>query len=195
VLDRLGIDTPVDWLGNAWGGHVGAIAAATYPALVRSLVMVGTPVAALSAFERARTYLLLGLYSVRGPSATVVDGTTKVLLSAQTRAADPDAVRLVQDCLRTADRRMLRNAIVSVSLHRNDITASLRQVTQPALVITGAEHHGFTPAQAQEAAELLHNAQVAVVPGASYLVPLEAPDSVARLVGAFWAERDAAAAA
>lgn len=174
---------------------MGAIAAATYPALVRSLVMVGTPVAALSAFERARTYLLLGLHGVRGPSATVVDGTTNVLLSAQTRATDPEAVRLVQDCLRSADRRMLRNANVSVSLHRTDITTSLRQVTQPALVITGAEHHGFTPAQAQAAAGLLPDAQVAVVPGASYLVPLEAPDSVARLVGDFWAARDATAAA
>ena len=31
VLDQLGIDEPVDWLGNAWGGHVGILFAAAHP--------------------------------------------------------------------------------------------------------------------------------------------------------------------
>jgi len=25
ILDHLGIDEPVDWLGNAWGGHIGVL--------------------------------------------------------------------------------------------------------------------------------------------------------------------------
>ena len=31
VLDVLGISEPVDWLGNAWGGHVGVIFARPRP--------------------------------------------------------------------------------------------------------------------------------------------------------------------
>jgi pimeloyl-ACP methyl ester carboxylesterase len=192
VLQELGIREPVDWVGNAWGGHVGVVVAAGGPDVVRSLVMLGTPIAPLTFFERARTYLLLGLYGVSGPSPWVVDGTTKVLLSARTRAADPEAVELVRDCLVRADPRMLRNAIASVSLRRTDLSDSLRRLTQPTLIVTGADHHGFTPEQARAAAGLLPHGQAAVVPDAAYLVPLEAPDACARLVGEFWAAQGAA---
>lgn len=194
VLEELGIRQPVDWVGNAWGGHVGAVVAASGPDVVRSLVMLGTPIAPLTLLERARTYVLLGLYGVSGPSPAVVNGTTKVLLSARTRAQDLEAVDLVGDCLRGADRQMLRNAIASVSLRRTDLRDALRQVTQPTLVVTGADHHGFTPEQARAAARLMQHGQAAVVPDAAYLVPLEAPDACARLVGDFWAAQGATTA-
>src|SRR5215470_3874281 len=44
VLDHLGVDEPVDWLGNAWGGHVGILFADAHPDRCRSLVAVGAPV-------------------------------------------------------------------------------------------------------------------------------------------------------
>jgi len=34
VLAALGIDDPVDWVGNAWGGHVGVVFAARWPPTV-----------------------------------------------------------------------------------------------------------------------------------------------------------------
>jgi pimeloyl-ACP methyl ester carboxylesterase len=194
MLEKLGIRRPVDWVGNAWGGHVGAIVAGTSPELIRSLVMLGSPVAALTRAERVRTYLLLGLYGVSGPSPMVVKGTTDVLLSGRTRADDPEAVELVHDCLRQADRRMLRNAVLSVSLRRTDLSLSLRQIAQPVLIVTGASHHGFSPEQARGAAQLLQHGEVAIVPDTAYLVPLEAPDAVAKLVGDFWTTQDAATA-
>jgi pimeloyl-ACP methyl ester carboxylesterase len=187
VLDKLGIGHPVDWIGNAWGGHVGAIAAAARPSLVHRLVMLGAPIAALTAWERLRTYLLLALYGVTGPSSMVVDGATDVLLSEHTRSIDADAVNLVQDCLRRADRRRLRNAVVSVSLHRTDLTSTMRRITQPTLIVTGADHHGFTPEQARAAVALPRHARLAIVPDAAYLVPLEAPDATADLINDFWA--------
>ena len=194
TLVSLGIGLPVDWVGNAWGGHIGAIAASTWPEMIRSLVMLGSPIAGLARFERARTYVLLGLYSVSGPSPLVVNGTTNVLLSARTRADDPEAVALVHDCLRRADRRMLRNAIVSVSLRRTDLTGALQQVTQPTLIVSGADQHGFTPRQARAAARLMQHSEVAVIPGSAYLVPLEQPAAVAKLVSHFWTTQDAATA-
>jgi pimeloyl-ACP methyl ester carboxylesterase len=39
---------PVDWLGSAWGGHVGLQLAVTRPELVRSLIAVSTPIRAAS---------------------------------------------------------------------------------------------------------------------------------------------------
>ena len=191
VLDRVCVREPVDWVGNAWGGHVGAEFAATWPERCRSLAMLGSPVDPLSRAERARTYLLLAIYRLTGPSTVVVDGVTDVLLSAHTRAHDPEAVALVHDGLHRADRRMLRNAVLSISLGRASLADVLRQVTQPSLVVTGGDHHGFTPEQAEAAAALLRHGKVAIVPDCAYLVPLEAPDAVARVITEFWAAHDA----
>jgi pimeloyl-ACP methyl ester carboxylesterase len=152
--------------------------------------MIGTPIAALTPVERVRTYLLLGLYRATGASAPVVNGTTAVLLSPHTRASDPDAVALVHDCLQRADPRMLRNAVASISLRRTDITDTLRHVTQPTLIVTGADHHGFTPDQARHASENLAHAQIRIVADAAYLAPLEAPAATADALTAFWASQD-----
>ena len=116
-----------------------------------------------------------------------MDATTAVLLSPRTIERDPDAVALVHDCLRRADRRMLRNAIVSISIRRPDLAEHLARVRQPVLIVTGADHHGFTPEQAREAVGLLARGQLAILPDTAYLAPLEAPAASADLVLALWA--------
>ncbi len=113
--------------------------------------------AALSRSERRRTYPLLVVHGVLGPIELVLSGVTEVLLSAHTRAHDPEAVELVRDSLRHANRRMLRNAVISISLRREDLTDLLPEVATPTLLITGSDHSGFTPAQAEAAAHLTRN--------------------------------------
>ena len=81
---------------------------------------------------------------------------------------------------------MLINAVSSISLHRGDLTDLLRELTVPTLMITGSDHSGFTPAQAEAAAGLIPQAQAVVVPNSAYLVPLEAPATTASLVREFW---------
>lgn len=188
ILDVLEIGEPVDWVGNAWGGHVGLIFAADQPDRCRSVAAFGTPVAALSPRERRRTQLLLALYRMLGPSPLVVNATTAVLLSPHTIEHDADAVALVHDCLRDADRRMLRNAIVSISMHRPDLADTLRRVSRPVLVVTGADHHGFTPDQAQAAMTLIAHGRLGIIPDTAYLVPLEAPAASADLVLELWSD-------
>ncbi|MCV7412207.1 alpha/beta fold hydrolase [Mycobacterium florentinum] len=43
LLDELGITEPVDWIGNAWGGHVGIVLAVSQPRRPRSLVTIAAP--------------------------------------------------------------------------------------------------------------------------------------------------------
>ena len=188
VLERLAIGDAVDWVGNAWGGHVGLQFAADRPAQCRSLIALGTPVAALSRSERRRTYPLLVVHAALGPIELVLSGVTEVLLSAHTRAHDPEAVELVRDSLRHANRRMLRNAVISISLRREDLTDVLYEVAAPTLLVTGSDHSGFTPAQAKAAAQLIRNGRAAVVPDTAYLVPLEAPATTSALIREFWAQ-------
>jgi pimeloyl-ACP methyl ester carboxylesterase len=82
---------------------------------------------------------------------------------------------------------MLRNAIVSISIRRPDLSEDLGRIMQPVLIVTGADHHGFTPDQAREAVGRLAHGQLAILPDTAYLAPLEAPAASADLVLALWA--------
>jgi len=188
VLDTVGPDEPVDWLGNAWGGHVGLVFVAMRPERCRTLVTLGTPVQSLSLVERARTISLLVAYRLFGPAGFIRTGVVDAMLSARTRAQDPAAVALVEDSLIHADPGALCNAIVSISLRRPDLTQRLAEISVPSLFVTGSDHKGWTPHQAVAASKMLPRGSAAVVADASYLVPFEDPAATIQLVRQFWAE-------
>jgi pimeloyl-ACP methyl ester carboxylesterase len=191
VVDALGVAEPLDWVGNAWGGHVGLRFAAAHPGRIRSLVTIGTPVQALGAAERARTRLLLLVHRLVGPTGFLVDAVVETLLSPSTRESDQWAVALVRRSFVEADPRRLRNAVASISLHREDLAALLPGITVPTLMITGEKHSGWTPAQAAATVATMPSGRAAVVADAAYLVPLEQPGAVVALVRDFWASAHA----
>lgn len=121
VLDALGIVSPVDWVGNAWGGHVGILFAAHHPDRVRTLVTAGTPTHPYGPADRLSTSVLLAVYRVVGPIAYLTNAVADALLSERTRTSDPSAARLVRDCFVAADRARMANAVVSVSFNRLDL--------------------------------------------------------------------------
>lgn len=187
VLDELGVCEPADWVGNAWGGHVGVRFATAYPQRIRSLTTLGTPIQSLSATERARTRALLLVHRLLGPTGFIADAVVETMLSPATRAGDPEAVALVRRSFIEADPRHLRNAVVSISLQREDLASLLPDISVPTLMVTGDQHSGWTPAQAAAAATTLSRGRAAVVANAAYLVPLEQPEAVVGLIRDFWA--------
>ena len=188
VLEAVGLEEPVDWLGNAWGGSVGIVFAARWPERCRTLVTLGTPVQSLSRVERARTISLLVAYRLLGPAGFIRKGVVDVLLSARTRAQDPAAVALLEDSLIRADRSALSNAVLSISLSRSDLTQRLAAISVPSLFVSGSDHKGWTPQLAVAASQLLPRGSTAVVEGAAYLVPFEDPTATIQLVRKFWAD-------
>lgn len=186
VLAALDISEPVDWVGNAWGGHVGIVFAATRPDRCRTLVTLGTPVQAYTRSEQLTFRVLLAVYRVAGMIGYLSGGIVEALLSPKTRANDPEAVALVLDCLRTMERRALANAMHSISLRRPDLTPLLGAIQCPTVFVTGADHAGWTPEQAEAKRRLLADGSVAVVPDTAYLTPLEAPAETIRIVRDLW---------
>lgn len=189
VLDALGVAESVDWVGNAWGGHVGITLAAAHPARLHSLIAIGAPVAAYTPAEARETRLLLAVYRLLGPVGFIRNAVAEVLLSPATRERDPAAVDYVRAQIGSADRRWLRNAVVSISLGREDLTGHLPDVRVPTLFVTGADHTGFTPEQARAAIALVPGGQLAIVPDAAYLAPLEQPEATRQILQEFWAAR------
>lgn len=187
VLDAIGIGEPVDWVGNAWGGHVGIVLASQRPQLFRTLTTVGTPVHGYTLKGRMETRALLALYRVFGPTRFLRDSIAEALLAKKTRAEDPAAVDFVNDCFTNADRVNLRNAVVSISLRRRDLGHLLPSIQVPTLFVTGSDHPDWTPELARRASRSLPDGSVSVLDGAAYLGPLEAPREFIALVRHFWA--------
>ncbi|MEU1972041.1 alpha/beta fold hydrolase [Microbacterium sp. NPDC019599] len=186
VLDELSITAPVDWVGNAWGGHVGILAAVGHPERVRSLVTLSTPVRSYRPEARRRVRLLTAAYRLLGPVDFLVDGVAEVQLSPATRQKDPDAVALQRDLLKAAHRRSLANAIRSISIHREDLTPQLARLRVPTLFVTGMDHDDFPPDEARAAIALVRGGLVEIVEDAAKLIPLEQPARTAELVLNFW---------
>ena len=186
VMDALDVTGKVDWLGNAWGGHVGIVAATNQPRRVRSLIALGTPVRAYRPSERRQVRLLSLAYRILGPAKFLTDGVAEVQLSAATRAHDHEAVAHTTDFLRNADRRQLYNAIQSISLGREDLNPRLSKIDVPTMFVTGSDHAGFTPDEAHAAIAKVPGGRVEVVADAAYLIPLEQPVRTADLILNFW---------
>lgn len=187
VLDALGVVGPVDWVGNAWGGHVGIILAAAYPERLRSLIAIGSPVAAYTQAEARKTRLLLRMYRLIGAAGFIRNAVAKALLAPATQERDPEAVAYIHSQLGAANRQGLRNAIESISLRREGLTNRLLEIQVPTLFVTGGDHTGFTPEQARVAIARVPGGRLAIVPDAAYLAPLEQPEQTARVVQEFWA--------
>jgi pimeloyl-ACP methyl ester carboxylesterase len=188
VLDHFRIG-PVDWVGNAMGGHVGIPFAATYPERCRSLATIGSPVHALTPPERRKMTLLTGVYRLTGPLPPLVSLLTDALLGAGARAADPEAAAVVCSAFRRASRRGMAGAIRSVGLRRPDLAPLLATISAPVLICAAAGDPTWTPADAASAARRLPNAAPVSLPGSGHIAPLfEAAPALADLLTAFWAD-------
>ncbi len=195
ILAALDIREPVDWLGNAWGGHVGIVFAATWPDRCRTLVTLGTPIQAYGRPQRLLFRALLAVYRVVGMVGVISGGIIDTLVSPKTRSTDPEAVALVFDSLRTMQRRALADAMVSISLRRPDLTPRLASIRCPTVFVTGSDHPEWSGDQAAASSQRLVNGSSAVVPHTAYLTPLEAPLETVRIVRDLWRGTGAAAGA
>jgi pimeloyl-ACP methyl ester carboxylesterase len=181
---ELGIDGPVDWVGNAFGGHVG-YELAVRSGLLRSLVSVSAPPEALPPALRRQVALLLPLLRVLGPVGPVRSAILGNLLS-DTSAADPATRQVVLDSVARPTRRSLALAVRSFIAERQDVTGLLPALTLPCLFVAGGERGDWSAADARRAASLAPGATAVVVEGASTLVPLEQPAALAAELERFW---------
>ena len=73
LVDALALSEPVDWVGNAWGGHVGVALACAAPPRVRTLTTIAAPVRGFTLAEKlTKGWPLVWLYRLAGPRAILV---------------------------------------------------------------------------------------------------------------------------
>jgi pimeloyl-ACP methyl ester carboxylesterase len=153
---------PVDLLGWSDGGMIGTLIAAEHPELVRTLTVTG------SGFSSAG-YVAGAMEELIALSPADEDMEMFVAMYAQASPDGPGHFSEVWEKMRVMWAEPF------------DWTAKLQQITAPTLVIIGDDDY-ITVEHAEEFSRAVEHGQLAVVPGASHLVPMEKPNLFNQLV-------------
>jgi pimeloyl-ACP methyl ester carboxylesterase len=184
LLDGLGVDCPVDWVGNAFGGHVGFKLAAQ-PGVLRSLVAVSAPTQPISAPLRRQINLLLPILRSLGPVGPVRSAILTGMLTDASQAHEPIR-RIVVEALGRPTRRSSALALRSFILKRVDVTGELADLNVPSLFVASDDRGDWSPQEAQAAAALAPDAETVTINAARTLIPLEQPETLAFHLRRFW---------
>ncbi|MFN3601041.1 MAG: alpha/beta fold hydrolase [Dietzia sp.] len=176
----------IDWLGNAWGGHVGMEVAARRPDLIGSLVAVSAPTHPIDRSLRRKIRMLLPLYRLIGPRGPVRSAIEEGIFTDHTRTHDREAVGLLRDALDRAGRTATIRAIETGILNRTDLHWAALQVTCPVLFVTTDDRGEWTPEQARAVAVEMVDARERTVRGARAIPALEQPEATFRALSEFW---------
>src|ERR1700722_9472512 len=153
---------PVDLLGWSDGGMVGTLIAAEHPELVRTRTVTGSGFSSAGYVPGSMEALL----------ALTPDDDDMVMFAAMYAQASPDGPEHFPEVWEKM-RTMWAEPF--------DWTAKVQQISAPTLVIVGDDDY-ISVGHAQEFSRLVESGQLAVVPGASHLVPMEKPDLFNQLV-------------
>ncbi|MGU3502180.1 alpha/beta fold hydrolase [Mycobacterium sp. C31M] len=192
VLDDLGVRGPVHWVGNAWGGHVGIQLASDRPSRIRTLTTIGTPAHALRPMERwTKAWPLVQLYRLVGPNPLLLKPLSDALVGAESQTMAPDLATLVMGAFTGAQRSAMFHAIRSMMLHRPGMSAQMRRIGAPTLIIAGRDDiTGWRPADAAAVAEAMADAHVVATAGSGHSSPLLIDrDAVLGAIREFWRGR------
>ncbi len=187
ALDRLGLTEPVDWVGNAWGGHVG-IRLAT-GARLRTLTTIGTPIRGFTVGEKiTKAWPLVQMYRFTGPTGFIVKQLFDSLVGADSIAAQPEQAAAVIASFREADRNGMYHAMRSMMLQRTGIEHLLCDIKVPTLVMSVRDDViAWRPDEARTTCAAIPDCRVEDVAGTGHVSPLLIDrDRILRLVTEFW---------
>lgn len=185
IIAQLAGAGPVDWVGTAWGGHVGMAAAALYPADIRSLIAISSPVEPIDPVFRSKLIVANAVLGRLGP----IGHLRHAIYDAQlTKAHQRDAAMtaLIDSGVASAPARAVARTVTSFIINRTDATHRLPRIQAPTLLITGDDRGEWSPEIMDAAARRIPDARTAVVPDARTLVQLEQPAATARAIEDFW---------
>src|SRR4051812_36052831 len=174
LLDALQIKEPVILGGLSMGGYVALSLLARAPGRVRALMLMDTraaadtPEAARNREELARTV------ETTGSTRHVVDAMLPKLFAEVTRTRRAELIPPVRAAMERISARAIAGALRGMA-QRPDRSAELASITVPTLVLVG-EHDAITPPEeSRRMAAALPMAELAIIPNAGHLAPLENP--------------------
>jgi 3-oxoadipate enol-lactonase len=185
ILDGLGLDK-AHFVGNSWGGMIGATFAATYPERIGGAVLMNCTAGRASLRQKLEFAALLRVAKWTGGIGSLLNRSVlKAFLGPTTMRERPDVVAQVSNTVKSVNIASASWAVKSVVPRRPDQRALLGRIKTPVLVVGGAEDATFPPSDAIDMAKAIPNASVQILDGVAHLAGLENPALVSALVEQF----------
>src|ERR1051325_10931604 len=180
LLRHLKIEKP-HYVGLSMGGMIGQTAALKYPGIFRSMTLADTtsryPAEAAPMWEeRIRTAESKGM-------APLVQPTLERWFTEPFRKSHPEKVKQVADL--SGNIPVAGYAGCCAAIPKINVTARLKEIKTPALVICGENDPGTPPAMAREIQQNLPGAKLTLIPQAAHLSNIEQPEAFNRALGDF----------
>jgi YbgC/YbaW family acyl-CoA thioester hydrolase len=182
VLDALEVDRTVV-CGLSMGGYVAFELMRRYAARVSALILCDTRPEADTEEARRGREELVQLALERGAEA-VGERLRPRLLAPGTLADQPDVVEQYREMTRRVSVPGMVGALRAMR-DRPDSTRGLAEIRVPTLVLVGSDDQVTPPAVAEGMTRAIANAEMAVIPGAGHLTPLEQPLVTSRALEGF----------
>jgi 3-oxoadipate enol-lactonase len=185
ILDGLGLEK-AHFVGNSWGGMIGATFAATYPERVGSAVLMNCTAGRAGLRQKVEFAALLRVAKWTGGIGPLLNHSVlKAFLGPTTMRERPDVVAQVSSTVSSVNIESASWAVRSVVTRRPDQRALLSRIHTPVLVVGGAEDATFPPRDAIEMAKAIPDASIRVLDGVAHLAGLENPPLVSALIEQF----------
>jgi pyruvate dehydrogenase E2 component (dihydrolipoamide acetyltransferase) len=176
---------PVVIVGHSLGGAVATLVAAGSPSLVAGLVLIDPAGAGPDVNPEVARLLEAGPSEAASRELLELFVEDSTLLTATGIAEHARA--LARPGVHEAVRATAHGAFDRAA-QRIDLTGSLARLSQPVLVIWGAEDRVFGVEQAHALGHAAAQARVRIIPGVGHSPHLEAPDEVVALIDPFLAD-------
>ncbi len=176
LLDAIGVTEPVILCGFSMGGYILWQFVLQFPERVKAIVACDTRVIADSAEAREGRLKTADEVAETGVEPIITAMLPK-LLSQATRDSQPAIVDEVSTIMRSCSPAAIAASLRGMA-DRPDVTVKLAEMTQPALVLVGAEDAISPPDEMRGIAEKLPQADFVEIPGAGHMTTLENPQAV-----------------
>jgi 3-oxoadipate enol-lactonase len=185
LLDGLGVDK-AHFVGNSWGGMIGATFAAYHPDRINRAVLMNCTASKAGFAQKIQYAAMLTLATALGGiRPPLTRSALRGFLGPTTLRTRPEVVETVRTNLRAVDVTSARWAVRSVVPERPDQHALLSRIRTPVLVVAGAEDATFPVAETLTMANSIPKAAFTVLDGVAHLAALEDPARVNRLLEQF----------
>ncbi|MEU3894867.1 alpha/beta fold hydrolase [Streptomyces sp. NPDC045251] len=175
TLDGLGVQR-FGYAGCALGGAVGVELALRHPERLASLALI----AASPRFGTADEFRQRGVIVRTNGLDPIARSSPERWFTGGFAAAQPAITEWAVQMVRTTDAGCYIAACEALAAF--DVRGELGQVGVPTLVLVGSDDQVTGPAEARTLVAGIPDARLAVVPGASHLVPVEQPGAVTDLL-------------
>lgn len=185
ILDAVGVER-THFVGNSWGGMIGATFAATHPDRIDRAVLMNctaSPAGLRQKFEYG--LLLRAAKLIGGIRPPLTRSVLKAFLGPTTFATRPEVVEFVRDTVEAVDVASCAWAVKSVVPDRPDQRALLAAVAAPVLVVAGSEDATFPVPETLEMAGAIPGGDAVVLDGVAHLAGLENPHLVNEIIEDF----------